>query len=209
MGTLKNEAGNRYGRLLVIAQAEHMSIGGILIASWLCLCDCGKTCVRTGGALRSGIAKSCGCLRHDVAVERATKHGLCGHPAHESYSGAKQRCCNPKHKNYPQYGGRGIEFRLPPLDEFWELMGSSWFKGATLERIDNDAHYEIGNVRWATRREQCLNTRRARKITFNGVTKNLCEWAEDLNINQSSLRERIERWGLERALTTPKPSIKS
>lgn len=29
--------------------------------------------------------------------------------------------------------------------------------GYTLDRIDTNGHYEIGNVRWATRKEQATN----------------------------------------------------
>ena len=32
-----------------------------------------------------------------------------------------------------------------------------------LDRINNNGHYEIGNVRWATRSENCLNRRNSLK----------------------------------------------
>lgn len=122
----------------------------------------------------------------------------------ESYHGAKGRCLSETDRDYAFYGGRGIQFRLGTPKEFLQNMQASWFKGGTLERIDNEGHYEYGNIRWATRREQCLNTRNARKVEFNGVTKNLCEWAEELGISPGSLAERIDKWGVERALITPK-----
>jgi len=39
---------------------------------------------------------------------------------------------------------------------------------------------------------------------FNSVTKALIEWARELNIDQASLRERLEKWPLAKALTQPK-----
>lgn len=83
-------------------------------------------------------------------------------------------------------------------------MGDSWFKGASIDRIDVNGDYEIGNVRWATRKEQSLNTRNSVILTHNGVAKNLSLWAEELGVNSSSLRERIEKWGVEKALSTPR-----
>lgn len=171
---------------------------------WRCKCACGGTAVVRGAALRNGNTTSCGCYRVDVATRRATKHGMCKHPAYESYNGARGRCRNPNDRDYLFYGGRGIKFRLPEFLEFWESMGDTWFAGATLDRIDNEGDYVIGNIRWASRRDQCLNTRRAVKIEFNGVTKNLCEWASDLGITPSTLRERLQKWELKRALTTLK-----
>ena len=41
-------------------------------------------------------------------------------------------------------------------------------------------------------------------LTFNGVTKHISEWAQDLGISRVSLRNRIEKWTLEKALTTPR-----
>lgn len=198
-----NETGTRYGKLTAV---EYVGKGKAGQSMWRCVCICGAERTVAAGNLRSGSVKSCGCDKHSIAVQRATKHNLSKHPAYESYSCAKQRCTNVKHKNYIEYGGRGIEFRLPPIGKFWAELGATWFKGATLERIDNNGHYELGNVRWATRKEQCLNTRNSRKLTSNGVTKNLCQWAEDLGINPSTLRERLQKWSMEKALTTPKLS---
>lgn len=126
------------------------------------------------------------------------------HPAMYSYKGAKSRCRNEKHKDFSYYGGRGIKFLLPRFQEFWQIMGDSWFKGASIDRIDVNGDYEIGNVRWATRKEQSLNTRNSVILTHNGVAKNLSLWAEELGVNSSSLRERIEKWGVEKALSTPR-----
>ena len=36
----------------------------------------------------------------------------------------------------------------------------------SLDRRNNDGHYELGNVRWATTRQQLLNRRRARRMRY-------------------------------------------
>lgn len=201
MAKIKDEVGNRYGRLTVLhAGKMHRNL-----QHWVCLCDCGRTSDPISGAsLRHGITKSCGCLKKINCASRT--HGMTGHPALESYKGAKARCTNPSNTSFDYYGGKGIEFRLPPFQEFWAKLGQSWFVGATLERKENDGHYELGNVVWATRAEQNLNTRRSVMLTLDGETKNLSTWAAEIGINLTTLRERIQKWGVELALTTPKRS---
>lgn len=71
---------------------------------------------------------------------------------------AKSRCQNLQLPCWPDYGGRGIEFRFTSFEEFYICLGPRP-PGYTLDRIDNDGHYEKGNVRWATRQEQNLNKR--------------------------------------------------
>ncbi len=56
-----NELGNRYERLVIIAEAETVNSN----AMWLCKCDCGNETVVSGSNLRSGSTKSCGCLGID------------------------------------------------------------------------------------------------------------------------------------------------
>lgn len=75
-----------------------------------------------------------------------------------------QRCTNPKETGYRHYGGRGIhvcDVWLSDFEAFFEHVGPRPSKDLSLDRIDVDGNYEPGNVRWATRREQALNKRKA------------------------------------------------
>lgn len=60
MGALKNIVGNRYGLLTVVKRHGKNTSNHV---TWTCLCECGNTSIHTGNNLRSGHAKSCGCLK--------------------------------------------------------------------------------------------------------------------------------------------------
>lgn len=62
MVAVKDERGNRYGRLLVI---ERVGSDPRHQATWLCECDCGKEAIVRGVVLRDGRTKSCGCLKSE------------------------------------------------------------------------------------------------------------------------------------------------
>jgi hypothetical protein len=77
-----------------------------------------------------------------------------------------RRCEYPRDTNYRNYGARGIsvcerwhDYDLYAAD-ILALIGPRP-EGMTLDRINNDGNYEPGNVRWATARQQVLNSRAA------------------------------------------------
>lgn len=58
---VKNEIGNKYGRLTVLSR-DCKKNGKIY---WNCMCDCGKTISTRGTSLRSGVTTSCNCYKRD------------------------------------------------------------------------------------------------------------------------------------------------
>jgi hypothetical protein len=90
---------------------------------------------------------------------RGSRRGL-----YDIWASIVKRCTNPRCAAWPNYGGRGITLtdqwrRSYAAFRFW--MGDRPSPNHTVDRVDNDGHYEPGNVRWATRSEQNRNRRRA------------------------------------------------
>jgi hypothetical protein len=130
---------------------------------WLCVCNCGALRLISRGALVSGGSKSCGCLKYDLRGTSNFRHGA-GRSGrqwaeYKIYMGAKARCRNQKNTHYRLYGGRGIKFLFSSFPQFLDHVGRRPSPDHSLDRIDNDRHYEIGNVRWATAEEQIHNRR--------------------------------------------------
>ena len=118
----------------------------------------------------------------------------------------KSRCDNKKGKDYWYYGNRGISFckKWEQFENFFADMGFPPTLDHTLDRRDNARGYSPENCRWATRKEQCDNTRRNRLISHNGKIMNIAQWAEHLGMKDITLRMRFHRgWPIERALHAP------
>jgi hypothetical protein len=127
-------------------------------------------------------------------------------PIYYVWAAMKQRCLNTKCARYKQYGARGIEVCDRWRDSFAAFKADMGPRpdGHTLERNDNDGHYEPGNCRWATRREQANNRQRTLRIRYEGRVWLVSELAEHVGMSATALDYRIRhRWGLKRALTEP------
>ncbi len=62
--------GQKFGKLTVIRKEK---IQPDRHTAWLCQCDCGKKAIVSMNNLRSGVTKSCGCLRHEASGRRRSE----------------------------------------------------------------------------------------------------------------------------------------
>lgn len=100
-------------------------------------------------------------------------HGLRHHPLYDIWRSMIRRCTNPKHRSYPNYGGRGItvcENWLPQnggvrafVKDIEGHLGPRP-EGMSLDRIDNNGPYETWNLQWATDQMQQSNRRKVRDL---------------------------------------------
>ncbi len=137
-------------------------------AYYLCRCECGKESIVTGNALRSGhstACKSCGYSRVGI-LDHNYKHGhthIGGKVNHsttyKTWASMKQRCLNPKHPKYEYYGGRGITVCDRWKDSFINFLSDMGERplDMTIDRIENDGNYELGNCQWADAITQANN----------------------------------------------------
>jgi hypothetical protein len=137
------------------------------------------------------------------------------HPEeYNTWSSMLQRCHNPTHDRYEDYGGRGIivcKRWRESFAAFVEDMGARP-SGRTLDRIDNNGIYEPVNCRWATPKQQNENARRSKQlwVEFRGEERPLREWCELLRVEERGLTPacialRLSRYGWtpEEAFTVP------
>jgi len=150
---MKNIKGKYFGRLRVIKIADVQNQKGIL---WLCRCECGNLKYISGGNLRGGYIRSCGCLRKEVTAREKFKHGEAGSRLYKIWANMKSRCYNPNDKKYRRYGKRKIKI----CDEWQEYIpfkkwatANGYNGNLSIDRIDNDGDYMPSNCQWMPRIE--------------------------------------------------------
>lgn len=164
MTAVRDLRGNRFGRLTVVSRSSNTRAGK---ARWRCLCDCGTETVAAGNNLQMGVTTSCGCRRLELLRSKVVSHGDAPRAGKRTeyaiWRSMKARCANPKDRRFNDYGGRGIRVCdrwRNSYPAFLADVGRRPSSAHSIDRIDNNGHYEPGNVRWATPEQQAANKSR-------------------------------------------------
>lgn len=191
-------AGERYTRLIVVREIpsdrKHRQFE--------CRCDCGTFVNVRLSDLRSGKIKSCRCLHRSIM----TKHGQYKSPEYRAWIDMVGRCCNPNDRSYRNYGGRGIKVCTQwknSFDSFLAHVGLRPSIDHSIDRIDNEGNYKPGNVRWASRREQCRNRRSHAYMNHGGEIRLLIDVADEVGISVETMRSRRRLGWIDEWLTEP------
>ena len=104
-GAAKDLTGQRFGRLVVVSETQERSDRCVV---WKCLCDCGNEHYVVSRSLVSGRTRSCGCLMNETRGVARTTHHMSDTKLYYRWQAIKKRCNCENHKNYSDYGGRGI-----------------------------------------------------------------------------------------------------
>lgn len=162
---MKNELGNKYGRLTVVefAGTKPTNHGKSRLAMWLCSCECGMTVVVNGHDLRRGNTNSCGCYARDKRLEANSKHGDSKRGGfarlYRIWANINTRCGNPNCKEYDSYGGKGVRNEFESYEAFKEWAYANGYydqdpkvvpsrEMLSIDRIDPSKGYSPTNCRW-------------------------------------------------------------
>ena len=186
--------GQKFHYLTVLERAENTKDGK---TQWLCQCVCGrKTVVAASDLKRKRYStKSCGCMSSSLIAKARKTHGMSHHPAWGVWHSMKQRCMDPNHPAYHNYGGRGItvcQEWLDSFETFWADMGPTYQRGMDLDRINNNGGYHPGNCRWVSRKINSRNKRDSRMVdsSFGRIT--VAELSEKTGIGVTTLLYRLD-----------------
>lgn len=177
MSALIDLTGQRFGRLTVLHRdANRIWQNGAISVRWVCRCDCGATVTVLANSLRKGATKSCGCAHEELCSQHHPnrKHGGSfqksgsGERLYRVWLGMRERCSNPKHNRYKDYGGRGIyvceDWEDYAVFREWAMLSGYDPNAArgqcTIDRIDVEGPYAPWNCRWVDMKVQAQNKQR-------------------------------------------------
>lgn len=157
--------GEEFNRWRVLGRAFIVNRNANVVAR----CQCGAVTAVKIADLVAGRSKSCGCL----AIDTNTKHGDGSCRRNEQsrlfncWRNMKQRCLNPKRRDYRWYGAKGVKVCQEWLNDFSEFkrwsLANGYDETLTLDREDESKHYEPANCRWIPFSENLERSRRKKR----------------------------------------------
>lgn len=170
------------------------------------ICKCGNNKIVYFEDVRRGNVKSCGCI-----IANYKHGGTAGGVQNRIYKISADiitRTTNKNNRAYQYYGKRGIKCRFANIKDVYIYLMSlpNYSEKMTIDRIDNNGHYEKGNLRWVTRKQNSRNRRNNIIVTYKGKEMTLAEAIEKSGLSSIVVRNRInsKKWSIDRALSEPK-----
>lgn len=189
-----DRTGMRYGRLTVL---HYVGRHGTM-TKWLCRCDCGALTSPGVAGLTTGNTTSCGCWFKERASKRRRTHGeaACATRSltYKIWAGMRNRCLNPKNKDFNLYGGRGITVD-PVWDNYIVFLADMGERplGLSIDRIDNNGPYSKNNCRWTDARNQAKNMRTNVWIETSRGRMIVSDIARIAKVSSETMRARLRR----------------
>jgi hypothetical protein len=155
--------GEKFNKWTIIGEIKNNQKTRVLVR-----CDCGNTNNVDYYTIVKGLSVGC----RECHYKKNIKHNVATHKLYPTWQGMINRCYKPSARGYRNFGGKGItvidEWRNSPA-EFIKYIESlpNYEKrdklNLTIDRINVKDDYKKGNLRWATKLEQCVNS---------GISKN-------------------------------------
>jgi hypothetical protein len=158
--------GRVFGKLRILHYVGSKPVGQKKRRFYLAQCECGVQTEILGDSVRSGLCKSCGCLRkkHGADSPKWTGYGDISGMLWADISGQANKG-KPGRNTYARR--KGIEFSIT-IEQAWnlflkqnrrcalsgveltfgELRGRRISRTASLDRIDSTKGYVMGNIQW-------------------------------------------------------------
>lgn len=178
-------------------------------------CECGVEKEFCMNNVRRGKVMSCGCFQRESQSKRAKTHGLSNHPLFKIWVGIKVRCETEGRDNNPYYYDKGVsmcdEWKNNFVSFYNWALDNGWEKGMEIDKDVKAKELGVSALIYSpemcsviTRKENCNNRSSNRILTFNGFTKNVTQWEEEMGLPNEVILQRLGRgWDTERSITTP------
>ena len=126
---------------------------------------------------------------------------------HNIWCTMRERCRTKGSSGYKKYGAKGIrvcnEWESFETFRDW-AYANGYADDLSIDRIDPKGNYEPSNCRWVTQKVQQNNRSNNIKLTYNGETKSIIEWAAFLNVPVRKLYSRYYlKWSTDRIIEQP------
>lgn len=156
----------QYGKLRIISEVVERPKGPLSRAHVWTQCVICKT--KTLRDMTSVLRNQAGCRK---CGRKQFRQRRCEYWLYCRCLAARSRCQDSANPRYHHYGGRGIEFRFASAVEMaqWIEKNLGLHKNLQIDRINNNGHYEAGNIRYSSRSQNVSHTTRG----LNNIKANI------------------------------------